>query len=239
MGLLYKSGNEYKMLNGNMIGAVFTYYLLNNLKVVKGNYIVRSIVTTNLVDKIADYYNAKVVEVLTGCKNIAKVKEEDPDNYLFGFEESLGYMFNLNIGDKNSFSASIFIIEILCYLKEKGMTLEDYIEEIYSKFGYFETKTDSITYKGIDGPEKMSKIMDKLRNSNIFNEEERIDYLNMKGDLKTNAIKFILNENEYFMVRPSGTEPKIKLYFIVNDSNHDKAITRLTKLVDNVKRSIE
>ena len=238
MGILYKSNDEYKILNGNMIGAVFTYYLLNNLKVVKGNYIVRSIVTTNLVDKIADYYNAKVVEVLTGCKNIAKVKEEDPDNYLFGFEESLGYMFNLNINDKNSFSSTISMIEILCYLKDKGMTLEDYIEEIYSKFGYYETKTDSITYKGIDGPEKMSNIMDKLRNSNIFNEEERIDYLNMNGDLKTNAIKFILNENEYFMVRPSGTEPKIKLYFIVNDINLDKAKNRLEKLVDNVKHEI-
>ena len=131
------------------------------------------------------------------------------------------------------------MIEILCYLKEQGMTLEDYIEEIYSKFGYYETKTDSITYKGIDGPKKMSEVMDKLRNSNIFNEQERIDYLDMKGDLKTNAIKFVLNENEYFMVRPSGTEPKIKLYFIVNDINHEQAKTRLSRLIDNVKQEIE
>ena len=238
MGLLYKSDNEYKMLTGNQIGTIFTYYLLNNLKIVKNNYIVRSIVSTSIVDKIADYYNAKVIEVLTGCKNIAKVKENDPENYLFGFEESLGYMFDINIGDKNSFSASIFMIEILCYLKSNDMTLEDYLEEIYNKFGYNITKTDSITYEGINGKEKMNQIMDNLRNSNIFNELEKIDYSTRDDDLKTNAIKFIMNDNEYFIVRPSGTEPKIKLYFIVNDKNHELAKTRLEKLIDKVKNKI-
>ena len=238
MGLLYKSDNEYKMLTGNQIGTIFTYYLLNNLKIVKNNYIVRSIVSTSIVDKIADYYNAKVIEVLTGCKNIAKVKENDPENYLFGFEESLGYMFDINIGDKNSFSASISMIEILCYLKSNDMTLEDYLEEIYNKFGYNITKTDSITYEGINGKEKMNQIMDNLRNSNIFNELEKIDYSTRDDDLKTNAIKFIMNDNEYFIVRPSGTEPKIKLYFIVNDKNHELAKTRLEKLIDKVKNKI-
>ena len=238
MGVLYKSEDDYKMLTGNMIGAVFAYYLLSNKKIVKGNYIVRSIVSTSLVDKIADYNNAKVIEVLTGCKNIAKVKENDPDNYLFGFEESLGYMFNINVNDKNAFSSAISMIEILCYLKENGKTLEDYIEEIYSKYGYYETKTDSITYSGIDGPEKMANIMDKLRNSNIFNEQEKIDYKNRKDDLKTNAIKFIMNDNEYFMVRPSGTEPKIKVYFIVNDKNHEQAKSRLIKLINTVTKEL-
>ena len=238
MGVLYKSENDYKMLTGNMIGSIFTYYLLNNLKIVKDNYIVRSIVTTSLVDKIADYNNAKVVEVLTGCKNIAKVKENDPDNYLFGFEESLGYMFNINVNDKNTFSSSIFLIEILCYLKENGRTLEDYIEEIYSKYGYYETKTDSIVYEGIDGPDKMKAIMEKLRKENIFNEQERIDYKNRKDDLKTNAIKFIMNENEYFMIRPSGTEPKIKVYYIVNDINHELAQSRLNKLISTVTQEL-
>ena len=238
MGVLYKSDDDYKMLTGNMIGAVFAYYLLSNKKIVKGNYIVRSIVSTSLVDKIADYNNAKVIEVLTGCKNIAKVKENDPDNYLFGFEESLGYMFNINVNDKNAFSSAISLIEILCYLKENGKTLEEYIEEICSKYGYYETKTDSITYKGIDGPEKMADIMDKLRNSNIFNEQEKIDYKNRKDDLKTNALKFIMNKNEYFMIRPSGTEPKIKVYYIVNDKNLELAKTRLNKLISTVTKEL-
>lgn len=238
MGVLYKDKNEYKMLSGNQIGTIFTYYLLNNLKIVKDNYIVRSIVSTSIVDEIADYYNAKVVEVLTGCKNIAKVKENDPDNYLFGFEESLGYMFNINVNDKNTFSATIFLIEILCYLKSKNMTLGDYLEEIYQKFGYYETSTESVIYEGIDGTNKMKEIMDKLRKENIFNEQEKIDYLSRKDDLKTNAIKFIMNEEEYFIIRPSGTEPKIKLYFIVKNNNHQDALYNLNELIRTVTQKI-
>lgn len=238
MGVLYKDKNEYKMLSGNQIGTIFTYYLLNNLKIVKDNYIVRSIVSTSIVDEIADYYNAKVVEVLTGCKNIAKVKENDPDNYLFGFEESLGYMFNINVNDKNTFSATISLIEILCYLKSKNMTLGDYLEEIYQKFGYYETSTESVIYEGIDGTNKMKEIMDKLRKENIFNEQEKIDYLSRKDDLKTNAIKFIMNEEEYFIIRPSGTEPKIKLYFIVKNNNHQDALYNLNELIRTVTQKI-
>lgn len=238
MGVLFKDKNEYKMLSGNQIGTIFTYYLLNNLKIVKDNYIVRSIVSTSIVDEIADYYNAKVVEVLTGCKNIAKVKENDPDNYLFGFEESLGYMFNINVNDKNTFSATISLIEILCYLKSKNMTLGDYLEEIYQKFGYYETSTESVIYEGIDGTNKMKEIMDKLRKENIFNEQEKIDYLSRKDDLKTNAIKFIMNEEEYFIIRPSGTEPKIKLYFIVKNNNHQDALYNLNELIRTVTQKI-
>lgn len=239
MGVLYKEDDDYVMLTGNQIGTIFTYYLLNNLKIVKDNYIVRSIVSTNIVDKIADYYNAKVVEVLTGCKNIAKVKEDDPDNYLFGFEESLGYMFDINIGDKNSFSAIIFLIEILCYLKAENRTLGDYLDEIYGKFGYNLTKTDSITYEGIDEKDKMDEIMNNLRNNNIFGEQEKIDYSTRDDDLKTNAIKFIMNENEYFIVRPSGTEPKIKVYYIINYNDQEEAYNKLRDLISTVTQKIK
>ena len=119
IGVLYRDNDKYIQLNGNLIGMVFIYYLLNNTKVVKGNYVVRSFVSSNMFDKIADYYQADVVECLTGCKNVIEKKEIDPDNYLFGFEESLGYVFNIDINDKNSFSAIIFMLEILCYLKSK------------------------------------------------------------------------------------------------------------------------
>ncbi len=234
MGVLYKDNDDYKMLTGNQIGSIFAYYLLDNTKVVKNNYIVRSIVSTNLVDRIADYYNAKVKEVLTGCKNIAKVREEDKENYLFGFEESLGYMFNIDINDKNTFSASIFLIEILCYLKSRNMTLGEYLEEIYKKFGYNITKTLSITYDGIDAKDIMDKVMDRMRTEKMFHEEEKIDYLKKDDDLKTNGIKFIMNEDEYFIVRPSGTEPKIKLYFIVNNKDKDMAQARLNDLINLV-----
>lgn len=229
-GVLYKVNDGYKMLDGNMIGSIMLYYLLNNKKIINNNYVVRSIVTSNLVDRISNYYNANVKEVLTGCKNIAKEKNKDEENYLFGFEESLGYMFNIGVNDKNSFSSCLFFIEILCYLKSYGITLEDYIEEIFNKFGYYENKTISVNFDGEDGIRKMNNIMNFLRTSNILNSENRIDYLNRDDDLKTNALKFIVNEDEYFMVRPSGTEAKIKLYFFSRSNSKEKSIERINNM---------
>lgn len=228
IGILYKINDTYKMLDGNMIGCIMLYYLLNNKKIINNNYVVRSIVTSNLVDRISNYYNADVKEVLTGCKNIAVEKNLDKDNYLFGFEESLGYVFNIDVNDKNSFSSCLFFIEILCYLKSNGMTIEDYIEEIFDKFGYYETKTVSINFEGEDGFIKMKNIMNFLRTSNILN--NRIDYLNRNDKLKTDALKLIINDNEYFMVRPSGTESKIKLYFFVRSNSKEKSIERINSM---------
>lgn len=237
MGVLYKSNNKYKLLSGNMVGVIFTYYLLNNTKIHKNDYIVRSIVSTPLVDKIADYNNVKVVEVLTGCKNIAYIKEKYPLNYLFGFEQSLGYVFNIDVNDKNAFSSSIFLIEILCYLKENNMTMDEYINEIYSKFGYVLTKDISITYN-IEDKDKMNIIMDKLRNNNIFNEKEKIDYLNRDDILKTNALKIIIDDNKYFMIRPSGTEPKLKLYLFTDDKDKNESINKMRELYDLIQEKL-
>ena len=232
--LLYKDEESYHMLDGNMIGCMFLYYLLENTKVLENNYVVKSVVSTNLFDKIAKHYNAKVKECLTGCKNIVKLKMEDPENYLFGFEESLGYVFNIDVNDKNAFSSTIFFIEILSYLKGKNMTIKDYIEEIYNKFGYYLNKQISYTF---DSKIDIDRLMDKLRNKNIFNEKEKIDYLNDKK-LKQNLLKFIIDDNSYFMVRPSGTEPKVKFYFYVNDIDSLKANDRLNNLVDSVINNI-
>ena len=234
IGVLYRENGIYKPLNGNIIGVLFLYYLLNNRKIVKGNYVVRSYVSSNLFDKIADYYQAEVKECLTGCKNIIDIKDKDPDNYLFGFEESLGYVFNINVNDKNGFSSIIFMLEILCYLKSKDITLGEYLEEIYSKFGYYSHKTISITY---DDLKEREKLINKIRKNNPF-EGTMIDYINSKN-LKSNALKFILNDNEYFMIRPSGTEPKLKVYFIVNDTDLDKANNRLELLINRITKELK
>ena len=109
-------------------------------------------------------------------------------------------------------------------------------EDTYNKFGYYKTETISIVYDGVNAKDKMSSVMKKLRKENIFDEEEVIDYLNKKDDLKTDCLKFIMHDNEYFMVRPSGTEPKLKIYFIVNDKNEEKAENRLNKLINKVNK---
>ena len=232
---LYKDGDYYTPCNGNLIGCIFLYYLLNNTKVVENNYVVKSIVSTDLFDKIATHYNAKVKTCLTGCKNIVKLKNEDKDNFLFGFEESLGYVFNIDVNDKNAFSSTIFFIEILSYLKERNITILDYINEIYEKFGYYLNKQISFEFNNKDD---IDKLMTNLRDNNIFNEKEKIDYINDK-ELKTNMIKFIMDDSSYFMVRPSGTEPKVKLYFYTNDKEEIKASERLNNLIEKVLDKIK
>ena len=223
VGILYKEDNEYIPLNGNMIGVIFLYYLINNSDYYK-KHVVRSIVTTNLVDKICQEHHIRVVEVLTGCKNIAKEKIDDPE-YFFGFEESLGYMFNIAVNDKNAFSSINMLLEILCYLKKNNMTLGDYINEIFTKYGYHAFKTIDIL------PKDKGRFMVKIATEKLFDYDKKIDYLKEKEN-QTNALKFIINENEYFMVRPSGTENKIKVYYFVCDTTKELASNRLENLVN-------
>lgn len=240
VGAMYKVNNEYKQINGNLIGALFANYILENKNITNNSYMIKSIVSTPLVSKMCEEKGIKCYEVLTGCKNIANKRNELIDkDYLFGFEESLGYVFNIDINDKNSFSSTIFLIEILCYLKSIDMSLEEYINEIYEKFGYYETYTENIVHEGIDGINKIDNIMKKLRERNIFNAKEIIDYNNKKDDLKTNALKFIINDNEYFMIRPSGTEPKIKIYYFLTSNNAETAKESLKNLIELVKNKME
>ena len=236
LGLMIKSNTGYQLLNGNIIGTLFTYYLLDNYKG-DNKYIVRSYVTSNMVDKIASHYKYSIKETLTGCKYIADLRNNN-EGFIFGFEESLGYMFNIKVNDKNSFSSIVFLIEILNYIKSINLTIYEYICQMYQKFGFYNQKTISLTYEGLSGMEKMKDIMDKLRTKNLFNEKEKIDYLNRKDSLKSNALKFILNENDYFMVRPSGTEPKIKIYIIVSSSSMNKSKERLKEIEKDINEKI-
>ena len=235
IGIMIKDKLGYRRLSGNMVGIIFTYYILNNSKLHKDHYIVRSLPTSTMVDALAKKYNVKVKEVLTGCKNIAAQKEKDEKNYLFGFEESLGYMFNIDINDKNSYSSLLFFIEILCYLKSKNMSLNDYINKIYKEVGYYYDLSENIKYDGLNSINKMNKIMDDLRNDKIIFPlyKEKIDFLNRK-ELKTNAIKYIFNDQTSLIIRPSGTEPKIKLYFTSFDKEPTKSLEKMESLKKRV-----
>lgn len=228
VGIMYKDNDEYIPLNGNMIGILFLYYIINNTNYFK-KYVVRSIVTTDLVDKICQEHHIRVKEVLTGCKNIANEKITDSTNYLFGFEESLGYMFNINVNDKNGFSSINMLLEILCYLKKNNMTLSDYLNEIYTKYGYYSFKTIDVT------PNNKESFMNSLRSDNLVDYSKKIDYLKEKENT-SNALKFIINDNEYLMIRPSGTENKIKVYYFVNDSTKELSINKLNSLISKTSQ---
>lgn len=232
VGVMYKNDfGEYKLINGDFLGALFAYYITNNINIKDNSYMVRSIVTSNLIDKIAKSKNIKIYEVLTGCKNIANKKNTiKNENYIFGYEESLGYMFNIDINDKNGFSSMICMLEILCYLKDNKLTLDDYITKIFNEYGYNYKETLNFIFKDINYKEKIENLMNKFRNNEITFQNKNYtkkDYLNEVGELKTNAIKYTFDDETCIMIRPSGTEPKIKVYICVCDKNKEISLNKI------------
>lgn len=235
VGIMIKDKLGFRLLSGNLVGCLFAYYILNNSILHRDNYIVKSIVSSNMINKMCSKYNIKLKEVLTGCKNIAYEKQKDEKNYLFGYEESLGYVFDINIYDKNGFSSSLFILEILAYCKSKNITINDYINKMYKDIGYFYDSAKSFEFSGTTGIDKMNKIMELLRKDELkIKYKEKIDYNNKTNKLKTNAIKYIFGNNTFLVIRPSGTEPKIKLYFEAYDKESVIALNKLETLKKEV-----
>lgn len=241
IGVMIKENDNYKMLSGNILGCIFAYYILSNGHYIDNSYIIRSIVSSPMVDSIAKKYGFNIIEVLTGCKNIASKKGEilkNGNEYLFGFEESLGYMFNIDINDKNSISSILVLIEILCYCKSENISLNDYIIKIYEEFGYYLEETLSFTFKDINGKEKIKKYMEDFRNNVItFKNKNYVkkDYNDEVGDINTNALKYTFDDNSWIMLRPSGTEPKIKIYLGVVSNEYKNAKTKLEDMKNEVK----
>ena len=236
LGIMYKDGNEYKYLNGNMVGALFLYYIINNMDIKDNSYIVRSIVTSPFIDKIAKKHNVKVYEVLTGCKNIAhKRLNNNDENYLFGFEESIGYVFNIDIYDKNAFSSMICALEIMCYCKDKNISFSEYVESMYKEFGYTSLNTINLVFEDTD---KIQKYMNDFRNDILdFNNKNYIkkDYLNEVGELNTNALKYVYEDGSWIMIRPSGTEPKLKIYIGCDGLTKEESNKKLESIILEVK----
>ena len=237
LGVVIKNNDRYEYINGNIVGCLFLYYILNNTKISKNSYAIRSIVTSDFFDKIAKRYNVDVFEVLTGCKNIASKKlelDKKGFNYVFGFEESIGYMFNIDILDKCGFSSMIMILEILCYCKSINITIGEYIENIYKLFGYSITETLNFVYNDLS---EINKYMDDFRTGIIdFKNKDykRKDYLNEVGQLNTNALKYTYSDNSWIIIRPSGTEPKIKVYIGVTNDNINIAKEKINSLIQEV-----
>ena len=243
--LLTKDGS-YMYLTGNQIGSIISYYLITNKKNVKDPYIVKTIVTTELARAIADANNVKLYDVLTGFKWIANIIETTKEGtYLFGFEESFGYCINSNVRDKDGVSSCLMLAEVLAYCKDNNMTLADYLESIYEKYGYFYEETISITKKGADGAKAIADLMTYYRNNlpkenlmtyyrnnlpkeisgvevvSISDYEKKEVYDNSGKKIKditlpkSNVLQYILSDKTKITIRPSGTEPKIKFYFEV------------------------
>ena len=243
--VLQKDGS-YLNLSGNQIGAIMAKYILEAHKnagtLPENAALCKSIVSTDLVTKIAESYGATMFNVLTGFKFIAeKIQEfEDKHNhtYMMGFEESFGYLIKPFVRDKDAIQAVLVVAELAAYYRSRGLTLADGIEEIYKEYGYYAEKTISVTLSGVDGAEQIKAIMAKFRENGPkeWNATEITVVEDFKAQTSTAAdgtvtalttppsdvLKYTLADGSWIAVRPSGTEPKIKFYIaVVGESNED------------------
>ena len=243
--VLQKDGS-YLNLSGNQIGAIMAKYILEAHKnagtLPENAALCKSIVSTDLVTKIAESYGATMFNVLTGFKFIAeKIQEfEEKHNhtYMMGFEESFGYLIKPFVRDKDAIQAVLVVAELAAYYRSRGLTLADGIEEIYKEYGYYAEKTISVTLSGVDGAEQIKAIMAKFRENGP--KEFNATAVSITEDFKvqtstaadgtvtalttppSDVLKYTLADGSWIAVRPSGTEPKIKFYIaVVGESNED------------------
>ena len=255
---------EYHTLTGNMSGCLLAEYEINSVKEQTGlpsdGALIKSIVSSNMADAIADYYGVKLIEVLTGFKYIGqqmlKFETTGKGTYLFGFEESYGCLIGTHARDKDAIVATMALCEAAAYYKTQGKTLWDAMIDMYEKYGYYKDEVTSMTFKGIEGLEQIKKIMSNMRNTTF---ETIAGYKVLKArdyqkkiikDMATgaeetidfdssNVLYYELEDNAWFCVRPSGTEPKIKFYFGIKGTSLADADEKAKKFADEIKLIVE
>lgn len=247
-----KSG-KFVCLTGNQVGALLLDYIITAYEATKmpeNPYAVKTIVTTEIITEICRRHNVRLFNVLTGFKFIGEVIKKyettGHDNYIFGFEESYGYLKGTYARDKDSVVASMLLCEMAAYYKTKGMTLCDALAELYERYGYYGEGASNIYMEGLDGLEKMKALMDKLRNDPPaelagYRVVERRDYLSdtvldidtgkvtSTGLPTSNVLYFRTEAGDVIVIRPSGTEPKIKTYILVHGSSLDEVNEKIGK----------
>ena len=260
VGVAVKTGNGYQLMTGNQIGALLMDYVLSHtdLGTVHNPSVVKTVVTSELGAEIAKKYGLTVFSTLTGFKFIgekitqfeqAKQNGENSQDYTFvlGYEESYGYLAGTHARDKDAVVSSLLICEMAAEYKEQGKTLLERMNEIYAEYGYYRDALDSFTLKGKDGLEKISSMMSKLREngSPFHNTEKVIDYSSSVdaepgfGTLPTsNVLKYVLSDGSWIAVRPSGTEPKIKIYYSIKGTDKDEAETKLEEIQNTITKRL-
>lgn len=239
---------EYITLTGNMSGCLLADYEISQIKELQGlpedGALIKTIVTTNMADAIAKYYNVKLIEVLTGFKYIGQqilgFEQSGKGTYLFGFEESYGCLIGTHARDKDAIVATMALCEAAAYYKTKGKTLWDAMIDMYERYGYYKDDVKSITMKGIEGLDKIQKILENLRNNPpaeiggyqvLSARDYKKDTIqNMKtGEISatglpsSNVLYYDLEDDAWVCVRPSGTEPKVKFYYGIKGTSLEDA----------------
>ena len=254
---------RYQVLTGNQIGAIMIRYILEAHKqagTLPSNAVVlKSIVSSELATTIADSYNVKMVDVLTGFKFIAeKIQQYEDDNsqtFMFGFEESYGYLIKSFVRDKDAIQALVLLAEVAAYYKKQGKTLYDGLQDIFEEYGYYAEKTISVTLSGAEGAEQIKTIMGNLRNeapkafadvavtlTEDFKASKAIDAEGNETAIDmpaSDVLKYTLADETWIAVRPSGTEPKIKFYIGVKGDSHDAAAEKIATYEKAIRKIAE
>lgn len=254
---------EYKVITGNQVGALLLEYIIMAKKE-KGEFennfaVTKSIVTTNIVDEICKKNNVKLYEVLTGFKFVGKkikeIEEEGRYKFIYGFEESIGYLKGSYARDKDGIVTSMLVCEMACYYYDKGMDLFDALNCLYEKYGYFDELTESIYMEGLDGEERIKNIGVKLRKdiptnfsgTNVIRVRDYQNHIiiNLKtgekeklNEVTSDVLFFELEDGCDIICRPSGTEPKIKLYILSKGSSVKDAKNKSRKYMKSIKEMI-
>lgn len=223
LGVMYKEGSEYLPLSGNQTGTLMIDYLLNHQKDIKDKILYKTIVTGEMGANIAKDKGVSVKELLTGFKFIGEqiALLDDPSKYFFGYEESYGYLIKPIVRDKDAIQSAILIAEMAAYYKEQNMTLGQRLEQLYEQYGFYDEVTYSLSFDGPGGMDKIINAMKQARSINWdkiagYEVSEIIDYTTPQGDLPTSdVVKYILPNVGWVVLRPSGTEPKLKVYVSV------------------------
>lgn len=249
--MVKKAEGEYYKLSGNQTGVLLGHYIFSSLKnkgmLKKDSFFVDTIVTGKMTQKIASTYGIETVSTLTGFKYIAqqikKLGDEGGRHFVFGYEESYGYLTGNFVRDKDAVIASMLISEMAAFYKKQGMTLYHAMMKLYEEYGYHKEELLSIVLKGKEGALAITNMMDSMRN----NPPESVagmkvcevrDYLTYEGPIKLpkdNVLYFVLEGNAWFAMRPSGTEPKLKIYAGVADASLEKAESKAKMLLEGIK----
>lgn len=246
MAFASRVGEEFKIFSGNEIGAILIYYIVNarkDLGLDTNGRVVKTIVTDDLGIEIAKDFGYKTYETLTGFKNIAVFANEldgKDEEFVFGYEESIGYEIGSAVRDKDGLSALLYVIDAYRYFKNKNMTFQNVLEEIYRKYGYHVENNFSIYFEGVNSNEKMNGVMKNFREDfvdHLFDIEvdKRKDYLLETGNMKTNALIYNLKNGIKICMRPSGTEPKLKIYMYGVGDDREK----IKKELDMLRKKVE
>lgn len=250
------NGDKYEFFDGNKVGAMLGYYIISQLKekgkLPENGAVIKSIVTGDLLVAIAKDHGIESFEVLTGFKNIAELPNKwdktGEYKYVYGFEESIGYNPSTFVRDKDAVSSAMFIAEMAAYYKKKGKSLIDIYQDLCSKYGYYNNELISVVLEGLQGKDRIERIMKEFRANPIKEIGELklvkvIDYaIDDTGLAKSNVLRYFYDDGSWYAIRPSGTEPKIKIYMYSIGKSDDEANNKLKafdKATNNMMEQVQ